>query len=125
MGLIRNLGTRQKTLSTSFTRPTTFGRRHHSHRYSILCASLQGLHPNVIFPQDSQVGIPKLKLLLSLNFGHSYLFQIKFFFRMQGKYLIALKKIFPTVYNTPPIGYHLTHVFKGFVTPSFDYNSCK
>jgi len=54
---------------------------------------------------------------------------------MQGKYLIALKKIFPTVYNTPPIGSHLTHVFKGFVirsqienltpTPSFDYNSCK
>jgi len=36
-----------------------------------------GLHPNVIFPQDSQMGVPKLGLLLSQNFGHSYLSQIK------------------------------------------------
>jgi len=39
---------------------------------------MQGLHPNVTFPQDSQVGVPKLGLLLSQNFGRSYLFQIKF-----------------------------------------------
>jgi hypothetical protein len=31
-----------------FTRPVTFGKRHHSPPYNILCASLQGLHPNVI-----------------------------------------------------------------------------
>jgi hypothetical protein len=29
---------------------------------------------------DSQVGVPKLGHLLSYNFGHSYLFQIKFYF---------------------------------------------
>jgi hypothetical protein len=48
------------TSSTSFTRPATFGRRHHSPPYSIFCASLWGLHPNVTFPHDSQVGVPKL-----------------------------------------------------------------
>jgi hypothetical protein len=42
------------TLSTSFTQPVTFRRRHHSLPYSILRASPHGLHPNVTFPQDSQ-----------------------------------------------------------------------
>jgi hypothetical protein len=35
------------------------------------------------------------------NIGCSYLFEIKFVLRIQGKYLIALKKIFSTIYNTP------------------------
>jgi hypothetical protein len=42
-GLIRT------TSSTRFTRPTTFGSRHHSLPYIILCISMWGLHPNVIF----------------------------------------------------------------------------
>jgi len=50
----------------------------------IFCALLQGLHPNVIFPRDSQVEIPKLGLLLSQNFGHSYISQIKFILIKQG-----------------------------------------
>ncbi len=86
-------------LKHSFTCPTTFGRRHHSPPYNILCASLQGLHPNVTFPQDSQMGVPKLGLLLSQNFGCLYFFQIKFFLIMKRKYLIALKKISPTHLN--------------------------
>jgi len=36
--------------STSFTQLTTFGKRHHSPPYNILCASSQKLHPNVTFP---------------------------------------------------------------------------
>jgi len=43
------------TSSTNFTWPTTFGRRHHSHPYSILYASLWGLHPYV----TSKIGSPK------------------------------------------------------------------
>ncbi len=42
------------TLNTSFTWPTTFGRKHHFPPYNILYVFPQGLHPNVIFPQDSQ-----------------------------------------------------------------------
>jgi hypothetical protein len=40
------------------------------------------------------MGVPKLGLLLSQNFKHSYLFQIKFILKMWGQYLVALKKIF-------------------------------
>ncbi len=87
-------------LSISFTWPATFVRRHHSPPYSILCASPWGLHPNVIFPQDSQVGVPKLGLLLSQNFRCSHLFQIKFFFKVRGQYLISLENIFPMMYST-------------------------
>jgi hypothetical protein len=87
--------------SISFTQLATFGRRHHSPPYIILCASPRGLHPNATFPQDSQVGVPKLGFLLSQKFGHSYFFQINFFFRMQGQYLIVLKNIFPMGYNIP------------------------
>jgi hypothetical protein len=81
----------------------TFGRRHHSPPYNILCASPWGLHPNVTFPRDSQMRVPKLGLLLSQNFGRSYFSQIKFFLKMQGQYLIAFKTICPMVYNTPPL----------------------
>jgi len=87
------------TSSTSFTRPVTFGRMHHSPPYSILCAFLQGLHPNVIFPQDSQVGVPKLGLLLSQNFGRSYICQIKYVLKVQWQYLIALEFFFSMVYS--------------------------
>jgi len=66
--------------STSFTWPGTFGGKHRSPPYNILCASPWGSHPNVIFFRDSQVGVPKLGVLLSQNFGRSYLSQIKFFF---------------------------------------------
>jgi hypothetical protein len=87
----------------SITWPTTFRRRHHSPSYSIFCASMWGLYSNVIFPWDSQVGIPKLKLLLSKNFECSYLSQIKSFLEMKNNFFIALKRIFPMVYNTPQL----------------------
>jgi hypothetical protein len=83
----------------SFTRPVTFGKRHHSLPYNIFCAYLQGLHPNVTFPWEFQVGVPKLRLFLSQNFGHSCLSQIKFFLRNWRQNIIALKKIFPKLYN--------------------------
>ncbi len=89
MDLVRTIS------STSFTWPTIFEKRHHSPPYSIFCTSSQGLHPNVTFPQDSQMG-----LLLSQNFERSYLSQIKFVLRMRGKYLITFEIIFPMVYNT-------------------------
>jgi hypothetical protein len=44
------------TSSTNFTWPATFGRRHHSHPYSILYASLWRLYPNV----TSKIGSPKI-----------------------------------------------------------------
>jgi hypothetical protein len=65
--------------------------------YSILCAFSWGLHPSVTFPldsRDSQVGVPKLGLSLSQNFGHLYLSQIKSILRAQGQYLITLENIF-------------------------------
>jgi len=72
------------TSSTSFTQLATFGRRHHSLPYNIFCAFPWGLHPNVTFPRGSQVRVPKLKLLLSQNFGRSYLSQIKSILKVQG-----------------------------------------
>jgi hypothetical protein len=91
------------TLSTSFTQATTFGRRHHSPPYNTLCAFPWGLHPNVTFPRDSHLGVPKLGLSLSQNFGHSYLSQIKFILKIRGHYLIALKNIFSTMYLMPQL----------------------
>jgi hypothetical protein len=82
------------TLSTSFTRPTTFGRRHHSPPYSIIYASPWGLHPNVTFPRYSQVGVPKLGLLLSQNFRRSYLSQIKSVWKYEGTILCPSKRSF-------------------------------
>jgi hypothetical protein len=80
------------TSSTSFTQSTTFGKRHHSLPYNILCVSPRGLHPNVTFPLDSQ---------MSQNFGRSYLSKIMYVLGMQGQYLIELEKIFLMVYKTP------------------------
>ncbi len=71
----------------------------------ILCVSLQGLHPNVTFPRESQARVPKLGLLLSPNFGCSYLYQIKLVLRKRGKYLIAFKNIFPIMYSTPQLNF--------------------
>jgi len=125
------------TSSISFTQPTTFGRRHHSPPYSILCAFPWGLHLNVTFLRDSQVdlGVPKLGFLLSQNFGCSYFFQIKYILRMRGQYLIALKNIFSMMYNTTQLDFVWPLISRGLwlgvqipnliPTPSFDHNSCK
>jgi hypothetical protein len=61
-------------LNHKLTHLATFGARHHSPPYSILCAFLWGLHPNVTFPRDSKWGVPKLGLLLSQNFGCLYIY---------------------------------------------------
>jgi hypothetical protein len=68
--------------------------------YNIFYASPRGLHLNVTFPQDSQVGVPKLGLLLSQNFGHLYHSQIESFLRVRGHYYIALENLFSMVYST-------------------------
>ncbi len=113
------------TSSISFTQPTTFGKRHQSLPYSILCVFLWGLHQNITFPRDSQV---------SQNFGRSYHSQIKFFLKIQRQYFISLKKIFPTVYNMPNWS-SFDPCFQGVCgrksnwefdfRPSFHQNSCK
>ncbi len=86
------------------------------------------------FPHDSQMGVPKLKLLLSQNFGHSYLFQINFFGNAKEIFYSPQKDLSNGVMHAP-IKAHLTFTFKGFVvesivfnltpTLSFDHNSCK
>jgi hypothetical protein len=48
-------GFNRDNLKHKFTQLATFGRKHHSSSFSIFCAFMQGLHPNLIFPQDSQV----------------------------------------------------------------------
>jgi len=88
------------TSNTSFTQPATFEKKHHLPPYSIFSTFPWWLHPNVIFPQDSKVGVPKLGLLLSQKILRSYISQIKPIFRMRRQYLIAFKNIFPTVYST-------------------------
>jgi hypothetical protein len=88
------------TSSTSFTRPATFRKKHHSFPYKIFCASSWVLHPNVIFPWNSQVRVPRLGLSLSQNVGCSFFFQINFFLKVQGQYFITFQNIFPMVYNT-------------------------
>jgi hypothetical protein len=71
--------------------------------YSIFCASPQGLHPNVTFPRDSQMWVPKLGLLLFQNLGHSYIFQTEYILIMWWQYLIAFNKIFSTKYSMPKL----------------------
>jgi hypothetical protein len=53
-----------------------------------------------LFPQDSQMGVPKLGLLLSQNFGRSYLSQIKSIFGNGRAIFYSPQKKFPVVYNT-------------------------
>ncbi len=125
----------ETTSNTSFTWPATFGRRHHSPPYSILCASPRGLHPNVIFSQDSQVGVPKLGLLLSQNFGRSYISSNQVYFESARAISYSSWKYLSNDVYHAPIGLHLTPDFKGFIiksqvfylthAPSFDCNSCK
>ncbi len=86
------------TSCINFTWLTTFGRRHHSFPYSIFCNFPQELHPNGTFSQDSQMGVPKLGLLLFWNFGCSYFSQNKLVWNKQRQYLITLKNIFSTMY---------------------------
>jgi len=87
------------TSGTSFTQLATFGRRHHSPPYNIFYAFSWRLYPNVTFPWVFRMGVPKLELLLSLNFRRSYISQIKFVLKVRGQYLISCENIFPTVYN--------------------------
>ncbi len=61
----------------------------------------RGGYIQMAFFWNSQVGVPKLGLLLSQNFKCSYLPQIKHIWSMWGQQLITLKNIFPTVYCTP------------------------
>jgi hypothetical protein len=46
------------------------------------------------------MGVPKLGLLLSQNFGLPYFFQIKYFLRIESQNFMALENIFPMMYNT-------------------------
>ncbi len=122
------------TSSTSFTQPATFGNKHHSLPYSILCDPLWGLHPNGTFSQAFQMGVPKLGLLLSQNFGHSYLLQEKLVFKHGRELSYSHSKHLSINILHAPITNHFTPALRGFVfksqnfnlifDPSFDYNSC-
>jgi hypothetical protein len=129
-GAVNLVGT---TSNTSFTIAVTFGRKHHSFPYSILCDSSQGLHPNGIFFQDSQVGVSKLKLLLFWNFGCLYIFKSNLFGSCDTIFYNLQKDFSNNILHTP-IGDHFTPTLKGFVIEgqienltlglSFDHNSC-
>ncbi len=54
----------QTISNTSFTRPTTLGRRHHSPSYSILCASLWGTTSKCHFSLGLPNGSPKTRTLI-------------------------------------------------------------
>jgi hypothetical protein len=65
--------------------------------YYILCFSIgttSKCHFSPGLPSDSQVGVPKLGLLLSQNFGCSYFFQIKFFWKFESNFLYYSKIYF-------------------------------
>ncbi len=64
-------------------------------------------------PFLSKVGVSKLELLLSQNFGRSYLFQIKLSLEMWMQYLITLKMIFSTMYSTPQLEFIWPLLSKG------------
>jgi hypothetical protein len=64
----------------------------HSPPNNICYASLQGVHPNVIFPRDSRIRVLKLGLLLFQKFGHSYFFQMKFSFENERKIFYSPQK---------------------------------
>jgi len=122
------------TSSSNFTWPTTFGKRHHSLPYSILFDSPWRLHSNNTFSQDSQMGVPKIRLLLSQKISCSYLLQIKCVWSMQGKYFIAFKKKKFNNLLHASIRDHLMPTLRGFMVrnqipnltlgSSFDHNSC-
>ncbi len=126
------------TLNINFTRPATFGIRHHSPPNNILCASPWKLHPNVTFPQDSQglqsgslktrtIVVPKLWRFIS--FSNPICFE-----NARVIYYSAQKNLFNGAWKSL-IESHLTPPFKGLVvgsqihnltpTPSFDHNLCK
>jgi hypothetical protein len=117
------------TLNTSFTRLVTFGRRHHSPPYSILCDSLWGLHPNDNFSWDSQnwdLCCPK-----ALDV-HIFL-KSSLFGACEGTILYPQNDLSKVVLHAP-IKNHWTLALRGFVIGSenfnlipalsFDHNSC-
>ncbi len=86
------------TLSISFTQSLTFGQKHHSLPYNILCDSLWGYIQMTFF-----LGIPKWE---SQNWdfycpeildAHIF-FKLGIFLRIRRQYLISFKKIFSTLY---------------------------
>jgi hypothetical protein len=77
--------------NTSFTWLATFGRRHHPLPIVYFVPFHEDYMQMSFFVRIRTFVVP--------NFGHSCLCQIKFFFK-RGQYFIALKKIFPMVYNT-------------------------
>ncbi len=117
------------TLSSSFTRPITFRRRHHSPPYSIICDFLGGLLLNDIFSQDSQ----------NWDFYCPKTLNVHIFFKstfLEHAKVISYnpqKDLSNNVLHAP-IGDHLTFALKGFMVenqisnlilgPSFDHNSC-
>ncbi len=117
------------TSNTSFTWPTTFGRRHHCPPYNIFYEFLRGLHPNGIFSQDSQ----------NWNFYCPKALDIHIFFKSTIlEHVITLsyspQKVLSNGVLHAPIKDHLTFALKGFVvgsqnfnltpTLSFDHSSC-
>jgi len=122
------------TLNISLTQPVTFGRRHHSSPYNILCAFPRGLHPNVFFPttptwelQNYNFYCPKV---LNVHF-----FSSQVYFENLRAISYSPQKNLSSDVSHAPIEAHLLPTFKGFIVgnqipnltlaPSFDHNSCK
>ncbi len=112
------------TSSTSFTRLITFGKRQHSFPYNMFYVSPQGLHPNVIFPYNSQI-----MTFIGPKFIY---FSNQFFLRIRRQYFISLKKIIPTMYNMPQLDFIWPLFFKDWwlkiliwFTFFFNHDSCQ
>ncbi len=119
------------TSSTSFTRPTTFGKRHHSPPCNILCDFLWGLHPNDIFFLGFPSGSPKLGTLFVLKLWMLISSSNQICLNHERQISYSLQKNISKNVLHASIKSHLTPNLRGFVvgsqipnltpSPSFDH----
>jgi hypothetical protein len=80
-GVVNLVGTPS---NTSFTWPATFGRRHHSLPYNILCDSTWELHPNDICPETPKWESQNWNLYYLKTLNIHIFFQSSFFGACKG-----------------------------------------
>jgi len=122
------------TSSTTFTQPTTFGRRHYSPPCSIFYDFPWGLHSINIFSQRLPSGNPKIGTFVITKFWTLIYFSNKTYFEHVRELNYKPQKGLSSSVLHVPIGDDLTPTVRGFVvgsqipnlTPNlyFDHNSC-
>jgi hypothetical protein len=130
-GVTNLIGT---TSSTSFAWHATFGMKHHSPAYNILCDFPHGLNPNDIFLRLRNES-PKTKTLIILKFWNTFISSSNQTFSEHVRAISYnfLKYIFNGLLHIP-IRNHLTPALWGFMVRSqipnlifghsLDHNSC-